>query len=123
MNTVHNTSFDLNEFIETSNKAFKKANKARRRVLIAKDVIMRLKMKNIQASINYIIDISSIDLERNSGLNSFKELLNNNDLKYCKVCAKGALFCSIIGRTNKYTLHDAFNNPSALVLDGNYGET
>jgi hypothetical protein len=65
-----------------------------KRKAIAKDVIARLKSKNL-VPINgelVIMTLSSIT-------DSLQTQINNNK---CKVCAKGALICSWIGNFNRY---------------------
>lgn len=114
--------FNFVEFIKNSNKAFRAAKKAQKRVMIAEDVILRIKNKNINPIVGQILIFNDKDLDTYSNA-SFKNTLNNNNLTSCKVCAKGALFCSIIGRTNKITINEADDYESTYSLSGKKGET
>lgn len=106
---IDNIVFDFAEYVEKTNKAFMKSNKARRRVLLAKDALLRLKEKNIIASNNSYI----INLPRYSSpgymYKSFKQTVNTSN--ECMVCAKGALLVSAVGRFNGYENYELnFNN-------------
>ena len=87
--------------IESSNAAFKKMNKSRRRVQIAKDVIERIKLANLVASTGKIVDLVEHKLE---GSYSLKDFINSP--VSCSVCAKGGLFMSYVGRVNKFSEKD-----------------
>lgn len=98
---------DITQYIQQTNKAFETATLAEKRVMIAEDVIERIKRKNIIISEGRVLHAykrKNIDYD-----DSFKETINKGSLE-CLVCAKGALFCSIIGRINKYTTHDALRD-------------
>ena len=93
-----NIPFNFTEYVDQTNKAFKKSNKARRRVLLAKDGLLRLKEQNIMANNSYIVDLSRYNYNSEA---SFKDTVNNGH--NCLVCAKGALLVSAVGRFNGYT--------------------
>lgn len=82
--------------IEADNKAFDSASKAEKRVKIAKDVIARVKTKQIIPASEFLSDeeACSIDLYEDE---SYKELANTT---VCRACAKGALFLAYVGRVN-----------------------
>jgi len=116
-NVVDPSSFNLDTFVNTTNKAFSKANKARKRVLIAKDVILRVALNNVNIKTGNFLSKSDFLHALNRQL-SFKDVLNNNN-ETCKVCAKGALFCSIIGRINNVTINDIQGDRNSLI-DNNH---
>lgn len=91
---------EFNQYIEKSNAAFKKSNKSRRRVLIARDVIERIKLKNIYANQGIICRFNDRISLRDK--DSLKDFVNNN-INSCQTCAKGSMFISYVGRVNKFT--------------------
>lgn len=100
-------NFNLDAFVDNTNKAFSKANKARKRVLIAKDVILRIALNNLWIKEGEFICKSLFLNNLNDNSLSFKKVLNTNSNEIiCKVCAKGALFCSVIGRINNMSIGD-----------------
>lgn len=96
------------EKIEATNKAFDAASPEQKRVMIAKDVIERVKTKRLRPVTGNFLRRDQLQAE--SG--SFKDFLNKDILtngdesETCVVCAKGALFCSIIGRVNKMSVDE-----------------
>ncbi len=102
-------NINLATYIELTNKAFKKANKARRRVLIVKDALLRFNLNNIKLDPGNYVTVSKsnkyINTEDKEA--SFKEFINKDDIT-CDVCAKGALFCTIVGRDNQLSYNDSF---------------
>ena len=90
----------LKDYIEETNEAFNKSSPAQKRVMIAKDVLVRIESGNINIKRGNFL--SKVSLPKKTG--SFKDILNNHEGSICEVCAKGALFCSIIGRVNKFTI-------------------
>lgn len=97
--------------IEKTNDAFTKANKARKRVMIAKDVILALDEKLFRAS-GYSGYLSIQGFEKgytdndkyyNSTPNKdFRDLLIETN-PTCDVCAKGAIFACTVMRRDKLT--------------------
>lgn len=92
----------IKDYIENSNAKFELADAAKKRVIIAKDVIMRLKTENLVAETGILVGLVS---DNATFENSLKNFLNA-DIESCEVCAKGALFCSLIGRINKFSIKD-----------------
>src|SRR6185436_20190681 len=94
-----------NKIIEKNNKSFAKMGKARKRVAIARDVIAYLDSNlitprhgsylSIEDKKDKILDQLVVD----SPDKSLKCLLP--DLKQCNVCAKGAIFISVVARKNE----------------------
>lgn len=84
--------------IEKTNKEFEAASKAEKRVMIAKDTIEKIKLNNLSAFKGQFI---RNEFGSRNPFESFKDYTNEN---LCKVCAKGALFCSFVGRVNEVTL-------------------
>ena len=109
---------DFKKYIEDSNAAFEVASPAEKRITIAKDVIVRINAKNLVAKRGSFLNVRSYSGDAGDSV-SFKDLLNtelsdeeisDND-QSCRVCAKGSLFCSIIGRVNKVTIDQVRNEP------------
>ena len=78
-------------------KEFSKLTKAEKRVAVAKDVLARIKTKNI-TPVSGTFFCSKTQPE-----GSIKNELKNNK---CGACAKGSLFLSFIGFTNKFNFND-----------------
>ena len=92
----------LKDYIEETNEAFEKASPDQKRVMIAKDVLLRIELRNINMKRGNFLSKRSLPLEKGS----FKDMLNYYKRPVCDVCAKGALFCSIIGRVNNLTIDE-----------------
>lgn len=92
----------LTQYVEKTNAAFEAASPAEKRVMIAKDVLKRLRSRNLVAESGDIISLNTIEFE--NGLDSFKDIINLQ--KGCQVCAKGALLCAYVGRVNKFSVSD-----------------
>lgn len=94
----------LNQYIEETNEAFLNASPSKKRIMIAKDVILRLNTENIIVNGgNFMSNPMYKGKYFNKSTTQFKTVLNNSEVM-CRVCAKGALFCSVIGRINNLTL-------------------
>jgi hypothetical protein len=102
---------NLVEKIKTNNDKFKKLSKEEQIVEIAKDTIERIRLKQLIPETGHFIKSNSYFKIINSNKKQFKTLINS-DLKECEVCAKGALFCSYVGRVNKFKIEnlDQFNS-------------
>jgi hypothetical protein len=87
--------------IEESNEAFNKMTKAEKRVTIAKDVIKRVDIGQIDAYSTFI----SFDGEVEEG----KPLKPFFNAIQCSACAKGSLFLSYVGRVNKFKKEGSFS--------------
>lgn len=81
-------------------KAFAKMNKFRKRVAIAKDVLMRIEKKNIKPNNGTFGEIWGYGC-------SLQEAINSESR--CEVCAKGALALSWVGNFNEYDEFNRFN--------------
>ena len=119
---VLNKTLTLNTFVEKTNAAFKKANKARRRVLIAKDALIRTKLNNLRLNKGSFVGTDNISKESTFADLQFKNFINDNN-NTCIVCAKGAMFCSIVGRDNKLTYRESFQNAWSNDFDNTPHET
>jgi hypothetical protein len=91
---------DFVAYIEKTNKTFDAASINKQRMMIINDAIIRIKSKNLKADTGNILDISRVSRD-----SSLKDIINTAD-NGCRVCAKGALFCSLIGRVNQITIDD-----------------
>ena len=89
--------------IDKDNEMFNKATKAQKRVIIAQDCLDRIKLEQIIPFSGRFCDVKPnfeySDKNIKNELNSYKGVI-------CSACAKGSLFMSYVGRTNKYN----FNN-------------
>lgn len=110
--------------IRESNEIFKKAGKAEKRVMIAKDVLVALKAKRIMPAVgSYYPSI----LTRLSGAGApLPWFVERAFLKEptrlpigCRVCAKGAIFTAKLDRLNGVKVEDEFelNDPTPALLD------
>lgn len=71
-----------------------------KRVLIAKDVLSQLKAKKIVAKRGEVL-VPSILRETNRSITSMRSVQKDIQAsKYCTVCAKGAVVCSLINKFN-----------------------
>lgn len=86
--------------IEKENEVFKKLSKAEKRVVIAQDCIIRLESKQFIVKAGALIRGGLFKEEESQDL-SLKNVLNTNSVVECQVCAKGGLFLSVVGRTNR----------------------
>jgi len=96
---------NLVEKIKTNNDKFKKLSKEEQIVEIAKDTIERIRLGQILATTGSFFNWMTYPHIKNSKVKQFKTLINSN-LEECRVCAKGALFCSYVGRVNKFKTQD-----------------
>ena len=80
--------------IEKTNADFEAASPEQKRVMIAKDVIERIKLNMFQVKRGVLCQIE----EKGKHVVN-KENLNNT---YCRVCAKGGLFVAFVGRANNF---------------------
>lgn len=96
---------ELIKKIEKSNKKFNSATKAEKRVMIAQDTIERVKANNLIIKRGNFLESSGLFFANEDA--SFKDFTNSNE---CTVCAKGALFCSFVGRVNAVTNLEAIRN-------------
>lgn len=97
----------FNKDIELSNDKFKNASKAEKRVMLAKDAIARIKMKQFEASTGTLADISLESYGDDGYKESFKTLIESNRVTSCAVCAKGGMLLSYVARFNNLTAEDA----------------
>lgn len=80
---------------------------AEKRVEIAKDLIARIQLEQISAlGSNGIVSFQYTDFASDS----IKSLLENVETTVCKVCAKGGLLMSYIGRVNEMSRQDLISH-------------
>lgn len=89
--------------IEEDNQMFENATKAEKRVIIAQDCLDRIKLGQIEPAFSTMCKIYN-DLETSQ--HSIKDYINTKKELICSACAKGSLFMSYIGRTNKLTFNE-----------------
>lgn len=93
----------LSQRIEKQNAEFSKMTKPQKRVEVAKDLIDRIKLKQLIPQTQRMV---VVETDFNDSNSSIKDTLNSCDITICNVCAKGGLFMSYIGRVNKMKFSD-----------------
>jgi hypothetical protein len=89
--------------IKNTNEEFKKATKAQKRVMIAKDVLAQIKAKRYIPEAGTWVDINynHFGSEMQIGEEcSVQELFSEKTIESCQVCALGGLFMSCINLNN-----------------------
>jgi len=93
---------------------FNKLSAAQKRVAIAKDVLLRIKKKNIkQYQGDFFLNKEDI-FEELDEKDSIQDAINSSQ---CEVCAKGALVCSWVGNFNKVKKEDIESFEVNLVFE------
>ena len=93
------------------NEEFKKATKAQKRVMIAKDVLAQIKAKRYFAESGEWVkplwsdDQKSIDIKLDPN-SSIKDAFKSKAINSCQVCALGGLFMSCTNLNNNTTVQD-----------------
>lgn len=100
----------LNRQIEAENELFNAMSKNEKKVQIAKDCIARIKAEQIKPDCGEVIFDAHLLQRQDESLQSI--LNNSKNLTTCQTCAKGSLFMSYIGRTNRFnsTQIKGYNN-------------
>lgn len=96
----------------TSPSKFNKLSNYRKRMLIAADVIGQIKAKKLIPLREYMIRIGGANPRSDKSLKESIDAAKN-----CKVCAKGAVICSLVGRYNTVTGGDADDMYHAIYTD------
>lgn len=95
---------------ELRNSRFKKANAARKRVMIAKDVLAQLGTRFIAKHLCWVGDPSVDTNSRLKYKNKNQEVCDiTSKLKTCNVCGIGALFVSAVEFADKLKVNDVFD--------------
>ncbi len=89
---------DYNKLTEEKNKKFAKASKARKRVMIAKDVLAQLEAKRFVAKPG---TFAALSVGKRDGVNAESEVCNITAGQKCNVCGIGALFVSAVEFADK----------------------
>lgn len=88
--------------IKEDNLLFNNSSDAEKRVIIAKDCILRIKLGQFQPRDTVFIDDDMIHRFQNeSHGNSLQKIFNDSQFE-CEGCAKGGLFMSYVGRVNDF---------------------
>lgn len=91
----------MKNITKEQNLAFRKANKARKRVMIAKDVIRQLDAnKIITADAGYFAIDNRVSIPKDGHID-LQAMLKKSETE-CRVCAMGAVFCSLVLYRNKF---------------------
>lgn len=92
--------------IEKENDLFFAMSKDEKKVQIAKDCIVRIKLNQFKVEkgqiLTYQPKLSTYQLRQNR--TSIKTIINSEEFPECQVCAKGGLFMSYVGRTNDFNV-------------------
>lgn len=96
----------INEALRKSNAAFKKATKAEKRVMIAKDVLAQIKAKRYIAESGTWVDANWNILSEIDGTESVQKLFADRTIETCNVCALGGLFMSCTNLNNNTCVDD-----------------
>lgn len=106
------TPKQLEREIARRNRIFRKATAAKKRVLIAKDVLEQLEAGKIRATSGYFLRIQSFSDHVSNYDAVKKESLQatylRGDIEQCDACADGALMLSCTLFNNKYTTDAGF---------------
>lgn len=97
--------------INKLNAEFKKATKAQKRVMIAKDVLAQIKTKRYVAESGCWVqtNINAACKENLKDEDSVQELFAEKKIESCNVCALGGLFMSCTNLNNNTTVQDLYN--------------
>jgi hypothetical protein len=96
----------INEALRKSNAAFKKATKAEKRVMIAKDVLAQIKAKRYVPESGTWVDPNWNIRNEIDGTESVQKLFADRTIETCNVCALGGLFMSCTNLNNNTCVSD-----------------
>ncbi len=96
----------INESLRKSNAAFKKATKAEKRVMIAKDVLAQIKAKRYIPESGTWVDPNWNIRNEIDGTESVQKLFADRTIETCNVCALGSLFMSCTNLNNNTSFAD-----------------
>jgi len=96
----------INEALRKSNAAFKKATKAEKRVMIAKDVLAQIKAKRYIPESGTWVDPNWNIRNEIDGTESVQKLFADRTIETCNVCALGGLFMSCTNLNNNTCVSD-----------------
>ena len=99
----------INEALRKSNAAFKKATKAEKRVMIAKDVLAQIKAKRYIAESGTWVDANwniRGGIDEIHETDSVQKLFADRTIETCSVCALGGLFMSCTNLNNNTCVSD-----------------
>jgi hypothetical protein len=96
----------INKALLKSNAAFKKATKAEKRVMIAKDVLAQIKAKRYVPESGTWVDPNWNIRNEIDGTESVQKLFADRTIETCNVCALGGLFMSCTNLNNNTCVSD-----------------
>ena len=96
----------INKALLKSNVAFKKATKAEKRVMIAKDVLSQIKANRYIAECGTWVDANWNIRNEIDGTESVQKLFADRTIETCNVCALGSLFMSCTNLNNNTCVSD-----------------
>jgi hypothetical protein len=96
----------INKVLLKSNAAFKKATKAEKRVMIAKDVLSQIKANRYIVECGTWVDANWNIRNEIDGTESVQKLFADRTIETCNVCALGSLFMSCTNLNNNTCVSD-----------------
>ena len=120
---VKKKKMTLRQMLKKENKAFNKLSAPKKRVALAKDVIIQLGIKNFKAypGVYVFPRVTDIGILQNIDTNNNIQqanLLVSQGVISCEVCAKGAIFMSHVMKTNSCSVKEVkYSNSNEPVTD------
>lgn len=110
--------------IEGSNKAFAKASKAQKIVIVAKDVLAILAARRIKAVTGTYVSLERVPQAHLDGLKDMSELMKLPSLPACNVCAIGAAMFATTLRLDHVPIesYNSCSGPGFDDLSADYSE-
>lgn len=102
---------EFNDYIEESNTSFNESSDDIKRVMIAQDVLERIRLQQFRPYGGTVctITMEAYNSMKISSFDSARETMLRPDFR-CNVCAKGAMLMSYVGRVNRLTVADTMCN-------------
>jgi hypothetical protein len=107
----------LFKITEKGNKAFNKLSKDKKRIAIAEDVLLQLKLKKYNVESGIYCDLHNINTDKIAESSSNLQLLIKEKGNNCNVCAMGALFMSKVNKGDKCTIKQYENIESDKIVN------
>ena len=90
--------------IKESNKNFKKATKAEKRVSIMRDVLKQIKLNKVCPAVGRYFEVTRINPVKEG--ESLQKVMKSKTFPTCDVCMIGAAFYSSVSKYNQYKLSE-----------------
>lgn len=96
----------ITKTIRVNKDTFNSLTASQKRVAIAKDVLKQIKLGVFRAKTQSYIDFNGYNSMPDTSI-SLQKVIEDRKIE-CKVCAKGALFCSLVVFKNKIDIRGAY---------------